>query len=205
MTTVEKGEKGEKYKMATKPVPSLAANIKPGTTNLDVPAGHTVVLSPTAPQFTANYHQIHPQTMDQVRELFWFVRPDPKTVKTRMAAAVAAIAKKPFDIKNLESTDVKISRTARLQAYQVATEYVRNADISSLVSWKPVLDRYLVLNKAVLNIISLMDITVNNGATLQVSTNTHAIYARNFIIHGTGKVVCHAKCSFRLTTLQGIK
>jgi hypothetical protein len=191
--------------MATQPVPSAATAIKPGTVNLDVPAGHTVVLSPSAAQFKANYQQIHPQTMDQVRELFWFVRPSPQTVKTHMTPAVAAIATKPINIKDLESPDLKVSRTARLTAYKVATEYVRNADVSNLASWKPVLDRYLVLNKAVLNILALQDIVVGNGATLQISKDTHAIYARNFIIHGNGKVVCHAKCSFKLTTLQGVK
>jgi hypothetical protein len=191
--------------MAANPVPSAATAIKPGTTDLNVPAGQTVVLSPGAAQFKANYQQIHPQTIDQVRELFWFVRPLPQTVKTHMAPAVAAIATTPMNIKDLESTDPKIVRTARLKAYQVATEYVRNADVSNLAAWKSVLDRYLVLNKAVLNILALQDIVVGNGATLQVSKDTHAIYARNFIIHGNGKVVCHAKCTFKLTTLQGVK
>src|SRR4051812_25262368 len=110
--------------MSTNPVPPAAAAITPGKTNLDVPAGQTVVLSPTAPQFMAHYQQIHPQTIDQVRELFWLVRPAPQTVKTQMAPAVAAIATKPIDIKDLESPDLKIARTARLKAYQVATEYV---------------------------------------------------------------------------------
>jgi hypothetical protein len=182
----------------------VATGFAPGTANLDVPKGQTIVLSPAAPQFHAHYRQIRPQTIDQVRELFWLLRPAPTGVKTHIAEAVAAIGRKPIDIKDLESPDLRVRRTARLQAYQVATEYVRHADVSSLASWKPVLDRYLVLNKAVLNIAALLDIVVASGATLQISKDTHAIYARNFIIHGNGRVVCHSKCSFKLTTLQGV-
>lgn len=182
----------------------VATGFSPGTMNLEVPIGQTIVLSPSAAQFQAHYRQIRPQTIDQVRELFWLLRPAPAAVRTHIASEVAAIGARPIDIKDLESSDLRVRRTARLQAYQVATEYVRNADVSSLASWKSVLDRYLVLNNAVLNIIALLDIVVGNGSTLQISKNTHAIYARNLIIHGNGRVVCNAKCSFKLTTLQGV-
>lgn len=185
-------------------MPDPVIHIMPGKQNLDITAGQHVVLSPSSPQFQHAYQIVHPQTIDQVREILSSAVPQRATVRRRLSPAVTALAAKPIHIQDLHAPHAGVLRAARTQAYQVAHEYVHHPDVSSLAAWKPVLDQYLVLSKATLNLAVLLDINIADGATLTISKNTHALYARNVTIHGHGKIVCQGKCSFKLKTLKGV-
>ena len=48
-------------------------------------------------------------------------------------------------------------------------------------------------------------IEVFDGATLTISANTHAVYARKITIHRTGRIVCIGATTFRVTSVEGLR
>jgi hypothetical protein len=68
-----------------------------------------------------------------------------------------------------------------------------------------VLNKFLDVTKSVINVAFLQDIEVADGATLTISANTHAVYARNVVVHRTGRIVCQGSVTFRINSLEGIR
>lgn len=107
--------------------------------------------------------------------------------------------------EDLDHKDPEIRALARSTTYQAFNAYVYGANPAAVAHMVPAFNRYLDINKAVINIALLSDIEVANGATLTISKNTHVVNARRIIIHQTGRIICHGNTTFRVTSVEGIK
>jgi hypothetical protein len=191
--------------MPTDPTPQNFVAPQPGKTDLTVAEGQTVDLSPSAPNFKQFYQQIHPQTIDQVRQVLGFsVTSNAKLLKAKIVPKVKTLSLKPIAVTELQAGAAadKLAAT-RVTLYNAGAEYVFHPDPSAYQAWVPALNQYIIQSGALLNVIGLQNITVNNGATLTISKNTHALYANNVVVHGTGRIVCKGKVTFKINSLQG--
>ncbi|MGA2714742.1 MAG: hypothetical protein ABSG41_16705 [Bryobacteraceae bacterium] len=191
--------------MPANPTPPGFVAPQPGKTDLTVAAGQTVDLSPTAAQYKQFYQQIHPQTIDQVRQVLGFsAASNAALLKAKTTPVVRALSLKPIAVAALQPTTAAATLAAtRISLYNAGAEYVSHPDPSSYSAWVPALNQYIAQSGAVLNVIGLQNITVNNGATLTISKDTHALYANNIVVHGTGRIVCKGKLTFKINSLEG--
>jgi hypothetical protein len=187
--------------------------VKPGTMDLQVESGESVLLSPTSARFQAAYQQIRPQTIDQVRLVLGFSENAVKALQAAGTATAPAMATAGTTLRTLSAvipasdlvaTDATTRLQARDLAYQAAGAYITSPNPAHFSQMVPVLNQYLIDAKAILNIISLLNIDVADGATLTISKNTHALYANNIVIHGSGKIVCQGRITFKVSTVQGL-
>lgn len=188
------------------PNPALApvpATVTPGTSDLRVGAGENVTLSPDSPQFGACYLQIRPRTIDEVRKLIGLSEDGAKSARDEASCLPQVACAPVISPDDLESTDAEVRERAHDLAHQASREYLRSADPQHLSPWRPVLNRFLQLSESVLNVAALAEIEVASGATLTISRNTHAVYARNVSIHGAGRIVCKGPVTFKVATRDG--
>jgi hypothetical protein len=177
---------------------------EPGKLNLRVEPGETVVLSPDSPRFQAHYTQVRPRNIDEVRAAIGLTAEAAKAVGAQACCATSPAPSVLPPAEHLTDKDPETRFRAREAAYRAAQQYVQSPDPARLAHWKPVLNAFIEATKAILNLALLQDIEVANGATLVISQNTHAVYARNVRIHGNGKIVCQGSVTFRITSLEGV-
>lgn len=175
--------------------------------NLVVEAGECLNLSPDSDRFKAMLKQIRPQSIAEVRAALGpSARTDGKEGGDKNAAWCCSHQDLPSvlpDADALEAEDDEVRYRARAQAYLASREYVRAVDPVAAAYWEPVLDRFIKINKALLNVFTFNDIEIANGGTLSIPQNTHALYAANIRMYGTGRMVCRGPTTVRATSLQG--
>lgn len=174
-----------------------------GRTDLKLEEGESITLSPTSARFREHYKQFRPRKIDEVRKIIGLSEEAAKAAADqRCCRPSTALASIP-EAEHLDSKEDAVRNQARTLAYQASAEYIYSANPKHLTQWTPVLDRFLEVSQAVLNVAFLDDIEVADGATLTISRNTHAVYARNVLVHRTGKIVCQGNVTFRINSLEG--
>lgn len=173
--------------------------------DIKVEAGECAVLSPDSARFRSYYKQVRPRTIDEVRHVIGLSAEAAKAAAEQGCCRPTAGLTSIPDAEDLDSKDDEARFNARSLAYQAAAQYISSPNPKSLGHWTPVLDKFLDVTKSVINVAFLQDIEVADGATLTISANTHAIYARNVVVHRTGRIVCQGSVTFRINSLEGIR
>ena len=191
--------------MAQETTKDCSPSASGGMSSLRVEPGEQVVLSPDSPRFSGYYKQVRPRTIDEVRQVIGLSDESVKTLANRRCCKPSTVSSTLISPDDLESEDPAAKSNARAAVYQAGREYV-HGDPTLLTQWKPALDRYVEINKALLNVLDLlkMNIEVADGATLVISNNTHAVYAGAVRIHGSGRIVCQGSVTFKIDSLAGI-
>ena len=175
-------------------------------TDLRVEEGECATLAPGSQRFKDVYRQERPRNAADVRKILGLS--DDSLKPLHEAGACCVPSRRPAAIasmEDLDAADPAVRSNARQLTYQAFDAYVYGGASRSSDHLVPMFDKYLELSKAVLNIAWLQDIEVLNGATLTISANTHAVYARKIIIHPTGRIVCHGATTFRVTSVEGLR
>ena len=174
--------------------------------SLRVEAGECMTLSPDSERFKHTYRQVRPRSAEEVREVLGL---SPEATKALRENGVcrydSAVPAATADAADLDSEDPEIRAAARQSTHAAFKAYVYGTAAASLEYLTPVFDRYLDINKAVLNIATFGDIEVMDGATLTISPSTQAVLANKITIHRTGRIVCGGSTTFRITALEGIR
>lgn len=174
--------------------------------NLKVEEGECATLSPTSERFNAAYERVRPRSAAEVRSLLGVSEASTKALQH--AGACCVTGRRPAVIpaaEDLDAEDAAVRANARQATYEAFNAYVHGGAAAASDHLAPLFDRYLDLSKAVLNIARLQDIEVMNGATLTISANTHAVYARKIIIHQTGRLVCIGAKTFHVQSVEGVR
>jgi hypothetical protein len=174
--------------------------------DLVVEENETLNLSPDSKRFKHVVQTERPQSIAEVRKI---LGPSVKAASTTKSHGPCCtipdeLQSTLISSEDLESSDDQTRFRALGLSYKAAREYVRTTDASSLAHWEPVLDKFIQLNKAILNQFFFNDIDVYNGATLNIATNAHAINAMRIRLHGTGKIVCKGPTTFRALSFERI-
>ncbi len=174
--------------------------------SLHVEEKECITLSPESERFRGAYQQVQPRSAAEVREILGV---SAEGIKAIRESGVCCAGPKPpvvsVDPADLESEDPEIRAVARQATYAAFNAYVHGNAPASLEYLAPAFDRYLHLNKAIINLITLRDIEVDDGATLTISASTHVVAANKVIIHATGRIVCRGSTTFRIASLEGIR
>ena len=174
----------------------------PDAPSLKIEAGECVTLSPNSERFKSAYQQIMPRSAAQVRATLGLSDAAAKAVQEQRACCqrVPAVVPRADD---LQSEDAATRTAARSAAYATLQAYVNSPTPGAFAYVTPVLDRYLEISKAILNLVTLADIDVADGATLTISKNTHVVYANKVTIHGSGRIVCQGTKTFKVASVEG--
>jgi len=165
-------------------------------------SGECVTLSPNSERYRAAYHQVQPRSADDVRATLGLSETATKALQAGGMCCQPAPAMAPLP-EDLSHEDADTRSGARRAAYAGLQAYVRSPTPNAYANQVPAFNRYLDLTKAIINIISLSDIEVADGATLTISANTHVVNARKIIIHGRGRIVCQGSTTFKIVSLEG--
>lgn len=175
-------------------------------TDLRVEEGECTTLSPGAHRFKDVYRQERPRSAPEVRKILGLSDESMQALHDSGACCIAS--RRPAAIASLDELDAQdpaVRSNARQLTYQAFNAYVYGGAAGSSDHLLPMFDKYLEISKAVLNIAWLQDIEVFDGATLTISANTHAVYARKITIHRTGRIVCIGATTFRVTSVEGLR
>jgi hypothetical protein len=167
--------------------------------DLKVEKGETVRLAFESERFRAAHRQRKPRSIEEVRQLIGSAVAAQPGANTACGCSKSGKLLNPED---LESQDPKLRGQAFAAARLGARQYVMGGAAVS-ASQRFALDRYIELSNAVLNIAFLLDIDIQDGATLVIAPTTHALYARNIHIHGSGRIVCEGPATINCRTLNG--
>jgi len=174
--------------------------------SLTLEPGECVTLSPDSSRFKKAYQQLYPRNADEVRAAL--ALSDDALESVRKAGICSCASKLPaatVAAEDLEASD-SVTRAAALSlTYQSFNNYVYGTNPAAFTNLVPAFNRYLALNKAVINIVALLDIEVGDGATLTISASTHVVRARKIIIHRTGRIVVRGSTTFKIVSLEGLR
>jgi hypothetical protein len=171
--------------------------------SLKLEDGECITLSPTSERFKSAYRQVQPRRAEDVRKILGFSEAGAKALAQNTCCSPApTFTPRPED---LDAEDPEIRIAARRAAAVALQAFVNSATPAAFAYLTPALDRFLEITKAVINVVTLCDIEVGNGATLTISPSTLVVYANKVIIHGTGRIVCDGPTTFKITSLEGIR
>jgi hypothetical protein len=173
-----------------------------GRPNLRLEPGETVTLSPDSQRYARFYKQYHPTTLDELKTLIGVAVDSGATVVQGRCCppeSLAAVVMMPDELMS----DDPVARTkADRLTYLATREYLSGAG-AGLQAWEPTISAWIRIKKPVLNIVSLFDIEIADKATLDLSPNTHGLYAHAIVIHGSGRINCHGPTKIKATSLEG--
>ncbi|HVJ44147.1 MAG TPA: hypothetical protein VM639_21770 [Dongiaceae bacterium] len=174
--------------------------------SLTLESGECVTLSPDSSRFKQAYQQIYPRNADEVRAALGLS--DDALESVRKAGICNCASKPPaatVAAEDLDSSDSTARAAALSLTHQAFSSYVYGTNPAVFAPLVPAFNRYLALNKAVINIAVLLDIEVGDGATLTISASTHVVRARKIIIHRTGRIVVRRSTTFKIASLEGLR
>ena len=172
---------------------------------LKVEKGETVLLTFESERFRAAFRQMKPRSIDEIRQLVGVSPSVAAFASAQPGATPGCGCSKPSRFRNideLDSPEPAVRGKALSAARLDARNYVRSGARAS-ASQKAFLDRYVQLTDAVLNLAFLADIEIQDGATLVIAPGTHALYARNIRIHGSGRIVCQGPTTINCQRING--
>ena len=173
--------------------------------SLRLEAGECLTLSPASDRFKSAYRQTQPRRAEEVRATLGLSDEANKALQAQgrcCQGTTPAFSPLPED---LTAEDPEIRNAARRAAYAGLQAYVQSPTPGASAYLAPVFERYLEISKAILNIITLSDIEVADGATLTISASTNVVYANKVIIHGSGRIVCIGSTKFKIASLEGTR
>lgn len=174
--------------------------------SLKLDADECATLSPESGRFRSVYQQVQPRSAKEVRELLGL---SPEATSAVHAAGICChggeVPAASAAPEELDSKDPMIRAAARQSTYAAFNAYVRGPNPEVYAYLVPTFNRYLDINKAVINIAWLTDIEVLDGATLTISASTQLVRANKIIIHRTGRIVCRGSTTFKIVSLEGIR
>jgi hypothetical protein len=171
--------------------------------SLVVEAGEYLTLSPDSGRFKAVVKQHRPQTIDEVRKILGPSLQKNDSTMNYNCCVPAGLKSTVVLPEDLTSKDKETKNKANRLTFAAARYYVQAVNNSGLFHWIPTLNIFIQKNKALLNIFEFGNIDVYNGATLNISKNSQAIYADAIRLHGSGKIVCNGPTTFRSTSFEG--
>ena len=171
--------------------------------SLKLEDGECVTLSPTSERFKSAYRQVQPRRAEDVRNILGFSEVGAKALQAQNICCSPAPTFIPRP-EDLDAEDAEIRIAARRAAFVALQAFVNSATPAAFAHLTPALDRFLEITKAVINVVTLGDIEVGNGATLTISPSTLVVYANKVIIHGTGRIVCDGPTTFKIASLEGV-
>jgi len=173
--------------------------------NLTVESGETVRVAPDSQRFSAAFKRVYPTDIDEVRKIVGLSDASSQALKAQKCCDRATAPASLASPDDLTSSDQVASRRAKEIATQAAYQYVTGNNPAALAQWKPLIDRYLEIGKAVISYCVLKDIEIADGGTLVIAASTRVLYANNIKIHDSGRIVCEGDTTIKCTTLQGIR
>jgi hypothetical protein len=105
-------------------------------------------------------------------------------------------------LADLSSKDKTIKEDALSAARSGLQQYILG-DSRKVVISKKVLNKYLEITKAKINILWIKDIIVHNNATLNINNGLTSVLANKIRLFGTGKIVCNGPKTFKCTSFEG--
>lgn len=186
----------------------------------------TATLSYKSKEFKKFYREIKPKSADDVKDLLGvpeFVgkfsisekkagkKVDEKDLKgtVRLRAPmpagvdIAKLSSKLLSPKQLSSHVGEEETEEMMSMAHMAMQAYVYGDWTKVMHWKPALDEYLRLRDAVIVIPVLNNIIVNDGATLHIAPDTHAVYANKIQMYGSGRIVCDGPTTFDCDSFEG--
>lgn len=174
--------------------------------SIHVDTDECLTLTPESGRFKEVYTRVNPRSAEEVRKLLGLTPEASKALhESGMCCMPSTVPARTAAAEDLDDADPQVRAAARSTTYQAFNAYVHGANPQAVAHMIPAFNRYLDINKAVINIALLSDIEVANGATLTISKSTHVVNARRIIIHRTGRIVCHGNTTFRVASVEGIK
>lgn len=178
----------------------------PDAPSLRLEADECMTLSPTSERFKSAYRQVQLRQAEEVRAALGLSEAAAKALQEGgmccPGGAAPSFLPRPED---LDADDADTRTAARNATRTALAAYVESATPAAFANLTPAFNRYLELSKALINVVTLADIEVANGATLTISANTRVVYANKVTIHGTGRIVCHGPTTFKIAALEGVR
>lgn len=185
--------------------------------DLVVEEGETVVLSHSSNKFKSIYQKIKPESIDHIKELigvpkrfqktkssirqtFSTCSPESSSVFKKSSLNISARMISPSvltDDKSSEEEKIEARRFAR----EAAKQYIYGS--TDVDTHKALIEAYLTLRGVFVYVPIFNNITVYNGATLNIAANTFLVRANNICLYGSGKIVCNGPTTFESNTFKG--
>jgi hypothetical protein len=104
----------------------------------------------------------------------------------------------------LSSPDVNEDERSELMSMtRMAAEAYIYGDSSQVSQWELTINEYLRLKGAIIYVPMFNNIIVHNKGTLNIASDTHALYANKIKLFGTGKIKCGGPTTFDCTSFEG--
>ncbi len=183
-----------------------------GRQDLVVERNETRILSYQASWSRPHYREIRPKGVDEVKEVLGVPdsavgpRPGQGDPKARSIAAEdrRLLRAKTVELKAL--SDRTLSGAVLAENLRMARAATRNYIYGSSAEyghWRAAIEEYLNLKRPVLLVPFFNDVVVNDGATLQVAADTHAVYANRVRLFGSGRIECQGPTTFDCASFEG--
>ena len=173
--------------------------------SLTLEPGECMTLSPDSSRFKKVYQQLSPRSADDVRAALGLSDHALESAhKAGICGCGTQLPAATVAAEDLDSSDETTRAAALSLTHRAFGNYVYGTNPAAFTNFKPAFDRYLAVNKAIINIATLLDIEVGDGATLTISASTHVVKARKIIIHRTGRIVCRGATTFKIVSLEGL-
>ena len=172
--------------------------------SLRVEAGECVVLSPQSDRFREHYRRAQPRTAKEARGLVGLSE-EMATSLTNAGVCCQQI-EQPAGFPapdDLESEDDSVRAVAFDNAARGLFAYLLTTTPELLVPNESSIERYLELTRPELNLVSLEDIEVADGATLTISEDTHLVEANKIVLHGSGAINCSGFTKMSVQSMEG--
>jgi len=186
--------------------------------DLIVEEGETVVLSYSSKKFNRFYQKIKPDSVDHLKELIGVPKQFQKA-KSSIRQAFSTCSPESSSVFKKSSlnlsarmipqsvlTDANSSEEEKIEARRFAREATKQyiyGNSDDMAHQKALIETYLKLREVTLYVPIFNNITVHNGATLNIAANTFLVRANNICLYGSGKIVCNGPTTFESDTFKG--
>lgn len=167
----------------------------------------SVTLSPNSARFSQSYQQIIPRAASEVRDILGLSGNALDAIRKSASPAqlMFQLPARTITVEDLESPDLRIRASSRKLTNAAFNSFVFGSNADAFAHLQPTFDHYLRVTNAVINIITLSDIEVADGATLNISPSTHVVRARKVTIHNRGRIVVRGRITFKIESLEGTR
>lgn len=86
---------------------------------------------------------------------------------------------------------------------RAATEAYVYGDSAEVAAWKPLIEAYIHYRGPIVVVPVFKNITVSNNATLNIASDTLAVYANRIRLYGNGKINCNGPKTFHCSSFEG--
>jgi hypothetical protein len=182
----------------------MSSSKNEGTQSIRVESGERVILSPESQRFRENYRQVQPRTAKEVRRIIGLSAEMAKTLHERGGCCQPSMSLSAIvPAEELDSPNDSIRARALDITDKALYSYVCSANPAGMVQMEPAIERYLEIINLVLNIVTLQDIEVADGAILTISSDTHLVEANKIIIHNAGRIDCSGFTKLNVISIEG--